>query len=103
MYADLLYGTISLRIQYIENPFCGCREVLLFQLAFPNANNRPSTILETLRCFYIPLDVPLTLFLPILGMVGWSRISAVMPMPETTIDKDGDPFIKKDEIRMAFY
>ncbi len=103
MYVDSFYGTISSRIHYIEKPFCGCREVLLFQFAFPDTDNLPSTVLETLRCFYIPLDVPLTLFLPILGMVGWSRISAIMAMPKTAVDKDGDSLVKENEIGMTFY
>ena len=49
------------------------------------------------------LHVPLALFLPIFLMIGRASVSAVMPMPETTVHKHSDFLLWEHEIWMPFY
>ena len=48
--------------------------------------------------FYIP---PPLLF-PVFCVVSWSRVPAIMPVPEAPVDKNRNMAIQKHKIRMTF-
>lgn len=50
----------------------------------------------------IVFNVPSSLLFPVLCILGRSGITAIMAMPKTSVNKNCNPFIKKDEIRVTF-
>lgn len=76
--------------------------ILFLQFAFPYPNHGPYSTLEKLSNLPVMFNITSSLILPILVIISWTRISAVMTVPEAPVDKYGDFFIVKNKIGMTF-
>lgn len=77
--------------------------MLSCEFALPNSYDCPPSFLKSGSYLFVSINIPLSLLCPVLGIICWTCVAAVMSMPEATIHKDGNALFKKDEIRMSFY
>lgn len=73
----------------------------VLQSAFPKHENTPSFRLEGSNLPGVPLNIGRELGLPELGPGGRTSCAGAseMPVPETAMDEDGEPVLRKHEVR----
>lgn len=76
--------------------------ILFLEFAFPYADHGPTSRFKQCCSCGITLLIPLSFGCPEIFMLFGLGFSAVMTMPKTSIDKNGNTVTQENKIRMTF-
>jgi hypothetical protein len=73
-----------------------------FQFAFPNSYYRPSSAFKVSSYLIVAGRIARTFVCPIFGVFFWSRITAIVAVPETSVYENGYLFTQEHKVGSSF-